>query len=258
MAHWATASRCHDEASGTSWQPDATPEGGVMTSAGGWMLMGHALINGVYDRQQGPRGGDKTFVSGMVMGMATRTLSTGGTLQLRAVAPALDALMGPAGYPLLLASGETADGVHPLVDRQHPHDLFMELAGSYSQPLGGDVSAFVYAGLPGSEPALRAARPQHADPRREHGQPRGADQPPLAGLDAHQLRGGHRRRCAWRLEAGGLAFQRPRARPAPLGHRDRPLDLHLPYACPGTPARPPGRCRRPGPTRYRPNSSSPA
>jgi hypothetical protein len=61
--------------------------------------------------------------------------------------------MGRRGYPLLLASGETADGKTPLVDRQHPHDLFMELSASYSRQLSLDDSAFVYAGLPG-EPAF--------------------------------------------------------------------------------------------------------
>jgi hypothetical protein len=61
--------------------------------------------------------------------------------------------MGPSGYPLLLATGETADGKTPLVDRQHPHDLFMELSASYSYKLTLDDSVFVYAGLPG-EPAF--------------------------------------------------------------------------------------------------------
>jgi hypothetical protein len=61
--------------------------------------------------------------------------------------------MGPRGYPLLLASGESANGVTPLTDRQHPHDFFMELSASYSLPLSGRASAFVYAGLPG-EPAF--------------------------------------------------------------------------------------------------------
>src|ERR1700753_1665375 len=64
-----------------------------------------------------------------------------------------DPLMGPRGYPLLLATGETADGKTPLVDRQHPHDLFMELSASYAVKLWGVDSAFVYAGLPG-EPAF--------------------------------------------------------------------------------------------------------
>jgi len=34
------------------------------------------------------------------------------------------------GYPLLLQSGETYRG-QPLVDRQHPHDFWMELAVMY-------------------------------------------------------------------------------------------------------------------------------
>ena len=42
----------------------------------------------------------------------------------------LDPAMGPRGYPLLLQTGETADGRAPLVDRQHPHNLLMELAGT--------------------------------------------------------------------------------------------------------------------------------
>ena len=54
---------------------------------------------------------------------------------------------------MLLASGETADGVEHLVDRQHPHDFFMELSASYSVKLAEKASAFVYAGLPG-EPAF--------------------------------------------------------------------------------------------------------
>src|SRR5690606_6263767 len=46
-----------------------------------------------------------------------------------------------------------ADGVAPLVDRQHPHDLFMELSASYSRPLSDRSSVFAYVGLPG-EPAF--------------------------------------------------------------------------------------------------------
>jgi hypothetical protein len=139
------------EASGTSWNPDSTEHMGVMAASGGWTLMGHALLNGVYDRQQGPRGDDKAFVSGMVMGMAQRPAGAG-KLQFRAML-APDAFMGREGYPLLLASGETANGADPLVDRQHPHDLFMELSASWSRPIGEKASVFVYGGLPG-EPAF--------------------------------------------------------------------------------------------------------
>ncbi len=140
------------EASGTAWQPDASPMQGVMRRRGDWTLMGEALLNGVGGDQSGPRGDRRFFVSGMIMGMATGALSSRDTVALRAMLSP-DPLMGARGYPLLLAAGETADGRTPLIDRQHPHDLFMELSATYSRRLGGNASVFVYAGLPG-EPAF--------------------------------------------------------------------------------------------------------
>jgi hypothetical protein len=140
------------DASGTSWQPDTSVHGGVMAMHDGWMLMGHAVFNGVYDKQNGPRGDEKSFVSGMIMGSARFDRANGDTINLRAmVSP--DPFMGKRGYPLLLAAGETADGVDTLVDRQHPHELVMELSASYAHRLSAKDSVFVYAGLPG-EPAF--------------------------------------------------------------------------------------------------------
>src|SRR3954452_10075027 len=55
------------EASGTAWNPDSTPQQGMMFMSGDWMLMGHANLFGVYDDQGGPRGASKTFAAGMVM-----------------------------------------------------------------------------------------------------------------------------------------------------------------------------------------------
>ena len=139
------------EGSGTSWLPATTPHEGVHGQYGDWMTMWHALFNGVYDHQGGPRGGQKTFLSGMWMGMAQRPLGDG-TFGLRAMLSP-DPFMGKSGYPLLFATGETADGRTHLVDRQHPHELFMELAAIYSYNLSKNSSVFLYAGLPG-EPAL--------------------------------------------------------------------------------------------------------
>jgi hypothetical protein len=139
------------ESSGTAWQPDASQHAGLMKMSGDWMLMAHGTLNLVYDHQSGPRGDDKTFVSGMLMGMASHKLGDG-TVQFKAMLSP-DPLMGKSGYPLLLASGETADGVHRLVDRQHPHDFFMELSASVSQNIGPNSSVFLYGGLPG-EPAF--------------------------------------------------------------------------------------------------------
>lgn len=140
------------EASGTSWQPDASTHGGIHILTGGWTLLAHGGIDLVYTSQSGPRGGEKAFVAGHLMGIAARNLSERDRLQLRlALSP--DPFMGPQGYPLLLATGETADGVHQLIDRQHPHDLFSEFSASLSHRFEDRLSAFVYFGLPG-EPAF--------------------------------------------------------------------------------------------------------
>jgi len=56
------------------------------------------------------------------------------------------------GYPDLFASGESAHGI-ALVDRQHPHDLFMEMSGRIDVTVGSERRVFIYGGLP-AEPAL--------------------------------------------------------------------------------------------------------
>jgi hypothetical protein len=139
------------DGSGTSWQPDSSPHEGIHGSLGQWATMIHGYAFGIYDHQGGPRGGDKIFSESMLMGMAQRPLDFG-QLTLRAMF-SLDPLMGANGYPLLLQTGETANGVTPLIDRQHPHDFIMELSGTYSMPLAESTSAFLYLGYPG-EPAL--------------------------------------------------------------------------------------------------------
>lgn len=139
------------ESSGTAWQPDTSEHMGLMSMSGDWTLMAHGILNLVYDHQSGPRGDNKAFASGMLMGMARRPLGNG-ILQFKAMLSP-EPLMGPSGYPLLLASGETANGRDRLIDRQHPHDFFMELSGSVSQNIGPKSSVFLYGGLPG-EPAF--------------------------------------------------------------------------------------------------------
>jgi len=139
------------ESSGTSWQPDSTPLQGLNFMHKEWMLMIDGYVNVIYDRQGGKRGDEKTFSTSMFMLMAQHPFLDG-TFGFRSML-SLDPLMGKNGYPILLQTGETADGVTPLIDRQHPHDFFMELATTYSKPIAEDSSVFVYFGLPG-EPAL--------------------------------------------------------------------------------------------------------
>ena len=140
------------EASGTSWQPDSAPHEGLHFDAGDWMLMAHGNVTGLYSNQGGGRGDDKAFSTSHVMLMASRAVGEHGTLAFRTLL-SLDPLMGPRGYPLLFATGETADGHTQLVDRQHPHDLIAELAASYAYDLGDGYALSLYGG-PIGEPAL--------------------------------------------------------------------------------------------------------
>ncbi|HEU5048230.1 MAG TPA: hypothetical protein VFT64_10360 [Rickettsiales bacterium] len=146
------------ESSGTSWQPDSSPMQGIQNMYGDWMTMVNGYADVIYDNQGGARGKDRSFSESMLMGMASHPLA-GGTVGFRGMM-SLDPLMGKDGYPLLLQTGETGDGHTPLIDRQHPHDLFMELSTTYSHPVTENSSAFVYVGYPG-EPALGPATFMH-------------------------------------------------------------------------------------------------
>ena len=147
------------EASGTSWQPEATPMGGMSYTAGSWNLMTHGSVNAVYSDADGPRGDDDFFGETMFMVMGHRPAGSG-MLGFRTMLSLEPWTAGDTGYPLLFQTGETADGQTPLIDRQHPHDLLMEMAATYSQPVGKDQSIFIYGGLPG-EPALGPAAYMH-------------------------------------------------------------------------------------------------
>lgn len=140
------------ESSGTAWQPDATPMGGIHVMRGDWMFMFHGFATAVYTHQDGPRGDNDFYAPTMFMGMASRPLGAG-TLGIRGMLSLDPATIGKRGYTELLQTGETADGVTPIIDRQHPHDFFMEMALSYSLPINDENTVFAYFGLPG-EPAL--------------------------------------------------------------------------------------------------------
>ena len=147
------------DSSGTARLP--ADEGGMRgphLMTGEWMLMAHGYAWGVVTDQGGPRGHDGAFVASMAMLAGERDLGSAAHLQLRAMG-SLDPLMGPRGYPNLFATGETANG-RPLVDRQHPHDLFIELSGRLDYRLGDRASLFLYGG-PVAEPALGPAAFMH-------------------------------------------------------------------------------------------------
>ncbi len=138
------------ESSGTAWGADSTPMYAWMkTYADGGMLMLHGTLFARYTAVGSSRDvsvagkGDRSRFDApsMFMAMYSRPLTS------------LDPIIERGyGYPLLYQSGETFGG-EPLHDRQHPHDLFAELAVTLSHKFDEKQSVYFYAGLPG-EPAL--------------------------------------------------------------------------------------------------------
>lgn len=140
------------ESSGTSWVPDSTPMEGFHIMTKNWMCMFHGFSYFITDVQGGKLGDEKIFDENMFSFMAQRNFCKS-ILGFRTMFSFEPFTIGKCGYPLLLQTGETCDGKTPLLNRQHPHDLFMELAIAYSYKLKKDTSTFLYFGLPG-EPAL--------------------------------------------------------------------------------------------------------
>ncbi|HEX8888917.1 MAG TPA: hypothetical protein VF779_07055 [Pyrinomonadaceae bacterium] len=137
--------------SGTSWQPTTTPMYMWTKAADKWLVFIHGDAKIGVNAEGGPRGVTKIESQNWIMPMAFRRVK-GGTLQLRGMFSLEPLTFSPGGSPQLFQTGESYKGV-PLVDKQHPHDLFMELSASYTVPLGERATWFVYGGFPG-EPAL--------------------------------------------------------------------------------------------------------
>lgn len=122
---------------------------GLHIMSGNWMLMAHGSASLQYTDHSGPRGDNHTYVTSMAM-LTAEKQTNWGRIQFKSML-SLEPAMDSAGYPNLFATGETSNG-QPLVDRQHPHDLFMELAARLDVNVGNG-SLFLYGG-PVGEPAI--------------------------------------------------------------------------------------------------------
>jgi hypothetical protein len=167
------------EASGTAWLPDETPMYGVHSDAGSWSLMFHGNAFVQLLHESGDRGDTQAGSINWFMAMARRPVGTArvgfrGMLSLEPIT------IAGCGYPDILATGETCEN-EPLHDRQHQHDLFMELAAEYDRPLTGTMRWQLYGALAG-EPALGPV----AYPHRVSAMPN-----PLAPIGHHWLDATH-------------------------------------------------------------------
>lgn len=158
---------------GTTGEPASTPHDVLMAHKGAWMLMLHGVAFVNSQQQTGRRGGDKVFSTNWFMPMAQRDLGPG-TLTLRGMFSLEPATITDRQYPELFQTGETAYG-KPIVDGQHPHNFFMELAALYDWKIGTNSLVSFYA-APVGDPAIGP----EAFPHRAS-----ASEDPLAPLGHH-------------------------------------------------------------------------
>ena len=130
---------------------------GVIREWRGWTFAMHGNVFAQYLIEPGDRHRTGGFSShqfsvpnwGMVM---ARRQAGAARVGMRAMISFEPVTIPGCGYISYLANGETCDG-DTIHDRQHPHDLFMELAGDYDRPIRGSMRWQVYGGVAG-EPAL--------------------------------------------------------------------------------------------------------
>ena len=113
------------------------------------MLHGNVFVR--YNQQGGPRGAGKAESANYVMLMEQHRIGQG-VLLLREMFSAESLTSPHPGFPQLFQTGETYHG-QPLVDHQHPHNVFAELAAYYTLPIREKVTWLLYGG-PSAEPAL--------------------------------------------------------------------------------------------------------
>jgi hypothetical protein len=205
--------------SGTSVEPPSTPVSMLMSHYRGWMVMlhGNAFIADIQQHAAsdptGPspatceqfnvpctppviRGGDKLFSTNWLMPMATRQLGQNGKygqLTLRTMFSLEPATITDRQYPELFQQGETAFG-KPIIDGQHPHDFFMEVAALYDLRVGEHTLISLYA-APIGDPAIGPTAYPHRI---------SASEDPIAALGHHQEDSTH---IAFNVFTGGLTWR---------------------------------------------------
>ena len=131
--------------------PDAMTMMEEMEPMDHWMTMIHGYAFLTVNRQGGPSG-DRDFESqNHFMVTAMRSL-WGGKVSLLGTFTLEPATIPPRGSAELFQRGETYRNVL-LIDRQHPHDLFVQLGAAWEKPLWTGAKLRLYL-APWGEPAL--------------------------------------------------------------------------------------------------------
>jgi hypothetical protein len=183
--------------SGTTAEPPSVPMHMLMTHRGNWDLMLHGIgfVSDIQQHANYPRGKDKLFSTNWIMPMAMRKLGPG-QITFRTMLSIEPATITHGFYPELTQQGETANG-KPIIDGQHPHNFFMELAALYDLHLGEHALLSLYA-APVGDPAIGPT----AYPHRQS-----ASEDPIAALGHHQQDSTH---IAFNVLTAGLTYKQLR------------------------------------------------
>lgn len=120
-----------------------------------WSVEGRVFLGYNYQRREFTDF-DEFESQNWLTAAVSRTFGRGSDLQLIGMFSAEPWTMRDIGSPQVFQTGETFQGA-PLVDYQHPHDLIMNLGGTYTQPIGATtmtVSAYVVGPAPIGPPAF--------------------------------------------------------------------------------------------------------
>ncbi len=182
-----TGSLLRRNAAGTDLEPASYSPPMVMRMSGNWMQMLHGQVSVVEQQQTGPRGHDKLFSVNWAMPMLQRSYEHS-QLTLRAMFSLEPATVSGRYYPE--AQSAEAAFSKPIIDGQHPHNLFMELAALYDAKAGSHTLLSLYA-APVGDPALGPeAYPHRASIGDNPLAPLGHH---MRGLHAHRMGCSHRR-----------------------------------------------------------------
>lgn len=124
----------------------------------GWQFMDMGVLRLGYNRQSGPSGDTVVESTNWNMAMAQRDVA-GGRLTMMLMNSLEPATLPEGGSPHLFQTGESLHG-RPLVDRQHPHDFFMNISATWRRAVGERGAWWVQA-APVGEPALGPAAFMH-------------------------------------------------------------------------------------------------
>ena len=132
--------------------PGGDPQSSSQGSAeSAWTTSFDGQLFATFNRQGGSRGDTEFGSQNWLMGMGSHPLGRG-MFTISAMLSAEPLTVGLGGYSEIFQEGEAYHGLQ-VTDHQHPHDLLMQLAGSWRLPITAETS-FTIAVAPVGEAAL--------------------------------------------------------------------------------------------------------